>query len=86
MDWRLLKSSPIVSTQEMVALNKQERYAEIFLRHGQVPFGQNPYADPSLEEVSLSGARISAGLSEVLTSDDVFRLVNPMEIPRQEIR
>lgn len=58
----------------MAALNKPERYSDIFLRHGQVPLGQNPHAEPSLDEVSLSAAAISDSLSDVLTSDDVLSL------------
>ena len=38
----------------MVALNTQERYSKIFLRYGQVPLGQNPDAEPSLEEIGTS--------------------------------
>ena len=58
----------------MVALNTQERYSKIFLRYGQVPLGQNPDAEPSLEEITLSEDSIPAKVVEILDSDDVFSL------------
>ena len=58
----------------MAAPNTSRKISKIFLRFGQVPLGSNPDANPSLDEITLTGASIPEALSKKLIEDDVFSL------------
>jgi hypothetical protein len=47
---------------------------EVFLRHGQLPLGMNPDAEPSLEDIRICKSAISDSLRSILIEDDVFSL------------
>ena len=59
-----------------MAINNQQKFAEVFLRFGQVPLGSNPQAKASLEEISFDTQSVPDFVTDRLVEDDVLTLAD----------